>query len=212
MADIFQEIDEELRQDKAKELWQRYGKYAIAAIVLILATVAGVTWWQQQQQAERLAMADRYAQALQSENQAAAAGALEDLAAQANGGYRTVARLQAAAMQAESGDHAAAAATYDKVAKDDAADSLYRDLATVLSVLHGAAAGQPAGELRARIEPQIEAGKPWRFTAREIAASLALAEGDIEAAKSHLSAISDDAEAPVDIRGRSAELLKAIDE
>ena len=31
MADIFDEIDEELKQDRTKELWTRYGKFVIAA-------------------------------------------------------------------------------------------------------------------------------------------------------------------------------------
>jgi hypothetical protein len=45
VADIFQEIDEELRQDRATKLWNRYGNYVIAAAVLIVLSVGGYKYW-----------------------------------------------------------------------------------------------------------------------------------------------------------------------
>ena len=35
MADIFDEIDEELKQDRAKQVWARYGKYGVSAAVAL---------------------------------------------------------------------------------------------------------------------------------------------------------------------------------
>ena len=49
MADIFQEIDEDLRRERAGKLWQKYGKYVIAAAALIVLAVAawrGLEWYQ----------------------------------------------------------------------------------------------------------------------------------------------------------------------
>ena len=40
MADIFDEINEELKQDRMTALWQRYGKYVIG---FVAAVVAGVS-------------------------------------------------------------------------------------------------------------------------------------------------------------------------
>ena len=40
MADIFDEINEELKQDRMAALWQRYGKYLIAVVVAIVAGVS----------------------------------------------------------------------------------------------------------------------------------------------------------------------------
>ena len=39
MADIFDEIDEELKQDRTKELWTRYGKFVIAAAAAVVIGV-----------------------------------------------------------------------------------------------------------------------------------------------------------------------------
>ena len=44
MADIFTEVEEDLRRDRAKQLWTRYGRYFVAlAVVAILAVVVAMT-------------------------------------------------------------------------------------------------------------------------------------------------------------------------
>ena len=40
MSDIFQEIDEDLRQDKAARLWKAYGKYIVALAIFIILAIA----------------------------------------------------------------------------------------------------------------------------------------------------------------------------
>ena len=44
MADIFQEVDEEVRREQFKKLWQRYGNYIIAACILIVVAAAAWRW------------------------------------------------------------------------------------------------------------------------------------------------------------------------
>ena len=46
MADIFREVDEALKEDKAKVLWQRYGNAAIAVVVLVVLATGGYVFWQ----------------------------------------------------------------------------------------------------------------------------------------------------------------------
>ena len=46
MADIFDEIDEELKQDRAKQVWARYGRYVVSAAA---AVVLGVGAWRVEQ-------------------------------------------------------------------------------------------------------------------------------------------------------------------
>ena len=48
MADIFDEIDEELKKDKAQLLWARYGKFviaAVAAVILAVGSAQGFKAW-----------------------------------------------------------------------------------------------------------------------------------------------------------------------
>ena len=48
MADIFHEVDEEVRREQLKKLWERYSVYIIAAAVLIVVGIAawrGYEYW-----------------------------------------------------------------------------------------------------------------------------------------------------------------------
>ncbi len=57
MADIFDEINEELKQDRQAVLWQRYGKYVIAVAVLVIAVVGarqGYVYWTEKRVMARL--------------------------------------------------------------------------------------------------------------------------------------------------------------
>ena len=49
MSDIFREVEEEVRRDKAAEIWKKYGKLFILAAVLLVAGTAGWSAWQQYQ-------------------------------------------------------------------------------------------------------------------------------------------------------------------
>ena len=54
MSDIFREVDEEVRRDQFKKLWERYGIFIIALAVLFVAAVGGwrgYQWWQAKQAA-----------------------------------------------------------------------------------------------------------------------------------------------------------------
>ena len=64
MADIFDEINEELKQDRMAALWQRYGKYLIAVVVAIVAGVSlsqGYSYYTNQRDARS---ADAFFQAI----------------------------------------------------------------------------------------------------------------------------------------------------
>ncbi len=49
MADIFHEVDEEVRRERLQKLWERYGIYVIALAVLIVAAIGvwrGYEYWE----------------------------------------------------------------------------------------------------------------------------------------------------------------------
>ena len=73
MADIFQEVDEELRQERAAKLWNKYGIYLIAAAVAIVLAIGGSRMYREWQQSQREATSQRY----QSAEQKAADGDVE---------------------------------------------------------------------------------------------------------------------------------------
>ena len=127
MADIFDEIDEDLKRDQMQMLWARYGKIVmavVAAIILLVGARQGYTAWQSNQSE---ASATAYEQALKSDD---IIGALEAQRGQLTDGYAMLAQFQIAAAQAAANDFEAAEASYMGIAADSSFDPLYQQVAT----------------------------------------------------------------------------------
>ncbi|HZF76744.1 MAG TPA: tetratricopeptide repeat protein [Acetobacteraceae bacterium] len=210
MPDIFDEVAEDLRAERNARLARRYGGLAVGAVLLVLAGTAGLqAWrWNQARQAEAAATTylslHRTAEREGADLRAAATGFAE-LARSAPEGYPALARLRAAALRAETGDLPGATALWDELAANAGADPLYRDLATLLSVTHNIEAGDPAA-LAARLRPLLAEGNPWRASAREAEAVLALRRGNAEEARRAFQALAADAATPPAMRERAGRL------
>ncbi|HYD30216.1 MAG TPA: tetratricopeptide repeat protein [Azospirillaceae bacterium] len=205
MSDIFREIDEDLRRDRMERVWKRYGGILLAGAITIVAATGGwVAWdrWQTQRQSETT---QRLVTALATEDTAARLNDLSAFAAQAPTGPATLARLYEAGLRAQQGDAKAAIALYDQVAADGATEGVWRDLATLLSVMHQVGSGD-AVALQARITPLSADANPWRHSAREVMALLALQAGDTARARTLFQQLADDADAPAGVRGRAGDL------
>ena len=217
MVDIFDEVDEELRAERAQALLKRYAGLIIAVAVLIVGAAAGWQAWRWWQAKQDMAAAQRYLTAMAVLDTPAAATdqhrkALSDfgtLAAAAPDGYRTLARLRAAALRSETGDTAGAVSLWDAVAADTNADPLLRDLASLLVAQHQIDTGDP-GVVEARLRALSQQANPWSSLAQEQLALLSLRQGKIEAAKPVLSKLAQDVTAPNGVRGRAAALLARL--
>ena len=211
MAEIFQEVDEDVRKERYEKLWRKYGNYAVgAALGIVLGTVA-VVGWRQYQTSQREAEGTRFEAALvlaRDGRSAEAANAFMALAADAGAGYRTLARFQAAAALRAAGDVDGSVAAYDVLAADSGASDDLRDLAALLAVQNLIDRIEGA-ELERRLEPLMADDNPWRYSARELAALSALSSGDVARAREGFTALADDATAPAGLRARAAEMLAA---
>ena len=211
MSDIFREIDEELRRDNLLQLWKRHGRYVIVGAVVVLAIGGGVAAWRQHQLDERKAVSTRYFAALSTLGAGKNADAQKLFAdlARTGGGYALLARFEQAGLLADSGDKAGAIAIYDSIAKSSDADSEFRDLATVLSVMRGLSDGDPKDAIE-RLAPLTKSGEPWRPTALDLTAAADLKAGDKPAALKIYKELADDLAAPEGLRSRAAELAAAL--
>src|SRR5579884_1123677 len=145
LSDIFREIDEELRRDNLLKLWSRYGKYVIAGVAAILVIVGGIVAWRDHQAAERRAEGERYsaALALAREGKTADAEKMFATLTQGGGGYGVLAAFEQAELTARSGDQKGAIAAYGRLAGSSDLTSEFRDLAVLMSVMHGLPTGDP---------------------------------------------------------------------
>jgi hypothetical protein len=210
LADIFQEVDEDLKHEQFLRLWKRYGSYVLVLAVLIVAATAGYVVWNQHRMAKRMAEGNAFAAAMNladADRLGDAASAFADVAAKSSGGYASLARLRQAALLARQGDAAGAVKVYDALASSGA-DKIIRDLASLQSIALSLETVDP-GELKARLKPLID-NSTWRYSALELSALLAVRTGDKEHAREILAELKDDAGAPSGVRSRAAEMFDAL--
>lgn len=210
MSDIFQEVDEEVRREQFKKLWDRYGIFAIAAAIIIVAAVGGwrgFQWWQANMAAEASVAYD-VASDLASQGKAAEAeAAFTKLATEGTAGYRTLAKFRAAATEP---DAKAAIAAFDAISKDSSVGKVLQDLAALRAGLLMVDNASLA-EVTQRLEPLAEPAGAYRHTARELLALAAIHASDTSVAKRWLDEMANDVETPQNIRAR-IEILRTLSE
>ena len=210
MSDIFQEVDEEVRREQLKKLWERYGSYLIAACIAVVIGVGawrGYEWWQAKQAAQSGAAFEQAVTLAESGKHQEAAAAFAKLASDGTPGYRVLARLRQAAELAAT-DRKSAVADYDAIATDNRVGQVVQDLAAVRGsfLLVDSA---PYSEILQRLEPLTAPDRAFRHSAREILALSAWKAGDMAAAHRWTEMIMSDPQTPPGPRSR-AEMLSEL--
>jgi hypothetical protein len=203
VSDIFNEVDEEVRREKLKALWDRYSILIIGLALVIVLGVAGwrsYDWWESRKAAESGAAFEAAVALAEGGKHAEAAAAFQKIAAEGSSGYRVLASFRAAA-EVASTDAAAAIKAYDALAADASIGRPMQDLATVRAgfLLVDTAT---LAELTAKLEPLTAADRPYRHTARELLALAAWRAGDQAALKKWVDLIGADIETPAGTRAR----------
>lgn len=210
MTDIFQEVDEEVRRERLKKLWERYGNYLIAACVVIVLGVGawrGYQWWQAKQAAQSGAAFEQAVTLAETGKHQEAAAAFAKLASDGTSGYRALARLRQAAELAPT-DRNAAVAAYDAIATDNRTGQVVQDLAAVRAAFL-LVDSAPYSEILQRLEPVTAPDRAFRHSAREILALSAWKVGDMAAARRWTEMIMTDPQTPPGPRTR-AEMLSEL--
>jgi hypothetical protein len=210
VSELFDEVDEEVRRERLKKLWDQYSIYIIAAALLIIAAVGGWRGYQYleaKKAAEAGAAFDAAVDLSEQNKRAEAELAFSKLATPAPWGYRMLAKLRAAA-EVATRDPQAGARMYDDIAGDRSMGAEQQDLARIRAAgLLLDTASYPS--MRQRLEPATKADATFRHTARELLALSAWRANDTAAARQWLDLIASDAETPSAMRSR-AEALQAL--
>jgi hypothetical protein len=210
VSELFDEVDEEVRREQLKKLWERYSVFIIAGAILIIAAVGGwrgYQYFEAKKAAEAGAAFEAAAELSEQNKHAEAEAAFTKLAATAPYGYRVLSRLRAAAELAFR-DPQAAARLYDEIAADRGVGAPEQDLAKIR------AAGllldtTSYSNMLQRLESATTPGATYRHTARELLALSAWRANDAAAARQWLDMIANDGETPASLRSR-AEALQAL--
>jgi len=210
VSELFNEVDEEVRRDQLKKLWDQYSIYIVAGALLIIASVGGWRGYQYleaKKAVEAGAAFDKAVELSEANKHAEAEAAFADLAAKAPAGYRVLARLRTAA-EIASRDQQAAAKMFDEIAADGSVGVAERDLARVRAAqLLLESTTYP--NMKTRLEAAAGPDASFRHTARELLALSAWRANDAAATRQWLDLIANDGATPPSLRSR-AEALQAL--
>jgi hypothetical protein len=210
VSELFDEVDEEVRRDQLKKLWDQYSIYIIGLALLIIAGVGGWRGYQYleaKKAAEAGAAFDRAAELSDQNKHAEAEAAFADLAAKAPYGYRIFARLRTAA-EIAARDKPAAAKAFDDIAADTSVAASERDLARIRAAQLLLETTTYPNMLQ-RLEPAAGKDGAFRHSARELLALSAWRANDATATRQWLDMIANDGDTPPGLRSR-AEALQAL--
>jgi hypothetical protein len=218
LADLFEEVEEQLRSDRYKAL-------ALKALPWVLTVAAAVligwlAWWgwgkYQAQSANKAS--EQYEQALEAANQGDLVKASQlwgEVAKSPAKGYRSLALMQLGAVKLadDKGTEAARVAEAVKLfdqAADAAPDELIGDAArlkSALAMLDTAAYKDVEG----RLTPLTKDGRPYRVLAREALAFAKLNAGDAGGARGDFVVLSSMLDASEGARERAKAAISLID-
>ena len=209
---FLREVDEAVRQERYKKLWDQYGVYALGLAALIVAGVAAYKGWTYWQEREAQAAGAKFSEALTMLDGADAAKAKDILATLADRGpqgYRVLARFQLAAGEAKAGDIDKAVADYDALASDSNVDDILRGHATLQAAALRLDKADYA-EMERRLEDLAEGNSAWRFSARELLGLSAYRLNNMREAEKQFSALVGDQGTPPNLRERADMMLALI--
>ncbi len=210
MSELFDEVDEEVRREQLKKLWDKYSLFIIAAAILIVAAVGGWRGYQYLEAKKAAEAGDAFNKAVELSEQnkhSEAETAFSNLVAKGPYGYRLLSRFRLAA-EVEKRDPKAAVQMFDELAADRSIGAEQQELARIRA---GGILVDTAGyaDMKQRLEADTAPNATFHHVARELLALSAVRANDSSAARQWLDMMSADADTPPSVRSR-AEALQAL--
>ena len=200
MSDIFREVEEDVRREKAEKLWKAYGNYFIALAVLAILAVGAWQLWQRREKQQSDAAAAQFIAAQRISNPRDAASAFADIAGGPSKGYSLVAKLAEANAMFASGQQKNAVDLYKQIATSDSGPI---GSAARLRAAWAQADSGTRGDLADWLAPLNQPGNAWRENALEVLAYADYRAMDLKGAQAKYAALAIDPEAPDGIRARA---------
>ena len=209
---FIREVNEELRQDQAKALWDRYGPAFIALAIVVVLFTAGYVGWQYWTETRANKSGDDFSAALLLANGGKADEALaafDVLEKNGYGAYPLLARMRAATVLFEKGDFTGAIAGFDEVSNDNSIPEAIRDMARLRAALILVDKGSYA-DVSSRAEQLTNDTNTLRHSAREALGLSAWKAGKPKDAIALFDQIAADEGAPRNIRQRATLMSELI--
>jgi hypothetical protein len=184
VVDVFEEVEEEIRNDEYNKMLRKWGPLALAAALTVIAMTAGYQVWSSMDASAKQVSADQFMSAqteYETGNLALAGAGFDTLAATQSAGYETLALLQRAAIALDEGDNEAAGGYFDRAAAS-VSDPVISDMAKLKAVWSRWEV-LSFSDIEIRLNALTDNGAPYRYLARETIAAAALRAGHYDQAR-----------------------------
>ena len=207
MSDIFQEIDEDLRQDKATRLWKAYGKYLVSLAIFIILAIAGYRFIEHRNEENREQASELYelaSEAGRTGDKKAAIELFSDDRFDGIMGYAIISKLKKATLAKSNNDVEGMAIVLKEIVTNEEIPPYLRNLARLKLI------ASDSDNYISQLDALIEGDGPWKFIALELKGGMELEGGNLKEARSIFKELTDEADTPNNMRRRASEILKAL--
>jgi hypothetical protein len=191
VADIFQEVDEQLRSQQLQSLLLRGWPFAAAAAALALMVALGIWGWNKHEAEQDAKASIAYQAGMDAAGKGdviTAGQKFSDVAASGPPAYRALALMQEAQISLDQKKPDDAVRLFDQAAKA-APDAIIGDVAR-LKAAWVLTDTRPLAEVEARLTPLTGVKSPYRSLAREALAMARLQAGKLQEAKGDFTVLS----------------------
>lgn len=212
MTDLFEEIEEQLRSERYRELGQRALPWVLGLGAAALIAALAVWGWQSYRQQAIVKASEEYGAALDAMGQGHKATAVRlwsEVAKSPARGYRSLALMQLGGISIGDNKPADAVKSFDQAAQA-APDDIIGDAARLKSAF-ALLDTAPEKQVEARLTPLVGDGRPYRVQAREALGFAKLMAGDGPGARREFSMIANALDAPEGARERAKAAINLID-
>ncbi len=212
MVDLFEEVEEELRSERYRDLARRVAPVVTGLLAIVILGWLGYWGFKSYQDRNLASAAVAYQKGVDALGQNDQTGAFSDFEAASRAGapgYKTLALMQEAGLRQSAGKAAEAAALYDEAAKA-APNPIVGDLAS-LRAAEALLDTASYAEMQRRLTPLTEAKRPYALYAKEALAMAKLMAGKTAEARRDFAVLELALGAPEDMRQRSQMAVALID-
>ena len=212
MTDLFEEVEEQLRSDRYRNLVVRVLPWIAGLVAVALVVFLGIWGWRAYQDRASAKASEQYNQAIEAFGEGRESQAVQlwtEASKSPNNAYKSLALMQLGGMRIRDNQPTQAVKLFDEAA-EAAPDAVIGDAARLKSAL-ALLDTATFKDLETRLTPLTEEGRPYRMQAREALAFARLMAGDYAGARGDFLVITNSLDAPEGARARARAAMDLID-
>ncbi len=209
---LLKEISEDVKSDKMRDLWDRYGLFIIIFVALALTAAVSFESFRNWAQKRDQEISNAYAVAISLQNQGRLDESMKLLQniSERSGLYADIAKLQIANIYFEQNKPQEAVDLLQQLVTKRGVSRQMKDIAALKLAAYKLDSDAPAAEIEELLFPLTEEGNGSYNVARELLAMLYIREGNLEKAKAEYEMIVASVNSSDALKSRAQDMITII--